>query len=554
MPSFRRVLASAADAYRGRRESVTRMAQSIREQVYAAGEAPAERSGTLTPATLARAYRAIAAQYDAEHGGSAGAPKFPQAMAHGFLLRHWARTGTAEALAMVRATFAGMVRGGIYDQVGGGFHRYSVDAHWLVPHFEKMLYDNALLARLGVELWQATGDPLVRQATEETLDWVAREMTSPAGGFYSTLDADSEGEEGKFYVWGEAELDALLGDDAAAVKAYYGVTAAGNFEGHNILHRPAAPGGDAAEPARAAAAARARPVLYEARARRVWPGRDEKVLAGWNGLMLRAVALAAAAFDRDDYRATAVANGEFLRREMVRDGGRVMRSHKDGVTRIPGFLEDHAAVALGFVALHELTFERRWLDAAREVAGAVNEWFWDEAARAFFDTARDAEPLITRPRDVADNAVPSGTSLAAELLLHLGVLLDDQALRDRARWVLETLAEPMARYGQAFGQLLGAADMAVHGATEVALVGEPGTPELAAIVRTLRTRYVPALVVAAGRAADDAVALLARREAIGGRPTAYLCRGYACELPATEPDAFAAQLAAVLAPAARPGG
>jgi uncharacterized protein YyaL (SSP411 family) len=554
MPSFRRVLASAADAYRGRRESVTRMAQSIREQVYAAGEAPAERSGTLTPATLARAYRAIAAQYDAEHGGSAGAPKFPQAMAHGFLLRHWARTGTAEALAMVRATFAGMVRGGIYDQVGGGFHRYSVDAHWLVPHFEKMLYDNALLARLGVELWQATGDPLVRQATEETLDWVAREMTSPAGGFYSTLDADSEGEEGKFYVWGEAELDALLGDDAAAVKAYYGVTAAGNFEGHNILHRPAAPGGDAAEPARAAAAARARPVLYEARARRVWPGRDEKVLAGWNGLMLRAVALAAAAFDRDDYRATAVANGEFLRREMVRDGGRVMRSHKDGVTRIPGFLEDHAAVALGFVALHELTFERRWLDAAREVAGAVNEWFWDEAARAFFDTARDAEPLITRPRDVADNAVPSGTSLAAELLLHLGVLLDDQALRDRARWVLETLAEPMARYGQAFGQLLGAADMAVHGATEVALVGEPGTPELAAIVRTLRTRYVPALVVAAGRAADDAVALLARREAIGGRPTAYLCRGYACELPATEPDAFAAQLAAVLAPAARPAG
>jgi uncharacterized protein YyaL (SSP411 family) len=554
MPSFRRVLASAADAYRGRRESVTRMAQSIREQVYAAGEAPAERSGAVTPATLARAYRAIAAQYDAEHGGSAGAPKFPQAMAHGFLLRHWARTGTAEALAMVRATFAGMVRGGIYDQVGGGFHRYSVDAHWLVPHFEKMLYDNALLARLGVELWQATGDPLVRQATEETLDWVAREMTSPAGGFYSTLDADSEGEEGKFYVWGEAELDALLGDDAAAVKAYYGVTAAGNFEGHNILHRPAAPGGDAAEPARAAAAARARPVLYEARARRVWPGRDEKVLAGWNGLMLRAVALAAAAFDRDDYRATAVANGEFLRREMVRDGGRVMRSHKDGVTRIPGFLEDHAAVALGFVALHELTFERRWLDAAREVAGAVNEWFWDEAARAFFDTARDAEPLITRPRDVADNAVPSGTSLAAELLLHLGVLLDDQALRDRARWVLETLAEPMARYGQAFGQLLGAADMAVHGATEVALVGEPGTPELAAIVRTLRTRYVPALVVAAGRAADDAVALLARREAIGGRPTAYLCRGYACELPATEPDAFAAQLAAVLAPAARPAG
>jgi len=565
MPSFTRILTSVSDAYRSKRESVAQSAAAIREQVYeAAAAARARSTGTLSPALLDRAYRGIAQQYDMKHGGLEGAPKFPQPMAFDFVLRHWRRTGTGWALEMVSNTFRKMARGGMYDQVGGGFARYSVDAVWLVPHFEKMLYDNALLGRLGVHLWQAlrNGDPStssgqaaeVRRVAEETFDWLAREMTSPAGGFYSTLDADSEGHEGKFYVWDEAELDELLGPvDAPLVKAYYGVTPPGNFEGRNILHVPHDPKlvamrAGVGEEALMDAVARAKRTLYAARAKRVWPGRDEKILAGWNGLMLRAVAEGARVFGNDALRDLAVANGEFLLREMVRAGGRVMRTHKDGVTRIPGFLEDHGAVGLGLVALYELTFERRWLDSAREVAAAAVEWFWDEEAGVFYDTAKDAERLITRPRDVTDNAVPSGTSLAVELLLHMAEYFHDVEARRRADWTLETLAEPMARYPGAFGHLLGAAELAVRGAVEVALVGDPSAADFRALGAELATRYVPSLVLAGGRPDDAAgVALLEGRPMQGGRATAYVCRGYACEAPVVEPEALAGQLEAAVA-------
>src|SRR5688572_16144040 len=346
MLAFTRVLHALADAYRNKRASIEQTAAQMKE-LYASAAAPARASGQLSAQTLESAYRSFAQRYDMRHGGFDGAPKFPQAMSLDFLLRYWRRTGTEWALEMAVQSFRRMARGGIYDQVGGGFHRYAVDAVWLVPHFEKMLYDNALLARLGAHLWQATGDDETRRVTEETIDWVAREMTSPAGGFYSTLDADSEGHEGKFYVWTEAELDELLGDDADLVKSYWGVSAAGNFEGKSILHVPfevamVAKRAGVEESRLLDAIERAKRVLYPVRARRVWPGRDEKILVGWNGLMLRAVAEAARVFARTDYREMAVRNGEFLLAEMVRDG-RVMRSHKDGVTRIQGYLEDHAA-------------------------------------------------------------------------------------------------------------------------------------------------------------------------------------------------------------------
>jgi len=546
LPSFRRVLRSVADAYRTQRGRVAETAAALRE-IYESQSAPARSSGQLSAQTLERAYRQIAAQYDPTHGGFGGAPKFPHAMALDFVLRHWRRTGGG-AVELVRHSFRAMARGGMYDQIGGGFHRYSVDARWLVPHFEKMLYDNALLARLGVHLWQATGDLETRRVTEQTLDWVAREMTAPHGGFHATLDADSEGEEGKFYVWSEAELDALLGGDARVAKAYWGVSAAGNFEGHNILHVPAEPAAvavrlDVDERRLAEAVARAVPTLYEARAKRVWPGRDEKVLAGWNGLMLRAVALAARAFGRDDYRALALRNGEFLRRELVRDGGRVMRVHADGAARIGGFLEDHAAVGLGFLSLYELTFERAWLDLARETCDATVRWFFDEASGQFYDTASDAERLITRPRDVTDNAVPAGNSLAVELLLRLGDLTHDTDMTRRASWVLETLAEPLARHGSAFGHLLGAADLAVHGATEVALVGDPAADDFGALAAAVGRAYLPALVLA-GAPPDAAggVALLADRPTTDGRATAYVCRRYVCERPVTTEAELAAQL------------
>jgi uncharacterized protein len=546
MPSFRRILTSVADAYARRRESVTQTATAIRE-IYDNAVSPALSSGALNPTTLERAYRSLVAEFDEARGGFGRAPKFPQAMAMDFLLRYARRTGTAWAAEMVAHTFRRMARGGIYDQLGGGFARYSVDAVWLVPHFEKMLYDNALLARLGVHLWQLTRDPEFRRVTEETVDWVAREMTAPSGGFYSTLDADSEGHEGKFYVWSEEEIDALLGDEARVAKAYWGVTAGGNFEGANILNVPNDPGLverrlGMSEEALAEVVARARQTLYDVRAQRVWPARDEKILAGWNGLMLRAVCAAARAFGRDDYRALAVANGEFLLREMVRDG-RVMRSHKDGATRIPGFLEDHAAVALGFLALYELTFDRKWLSEARRLSAVTCEYFWDEETRAFYDTAKDHEALITRPRDFTDNAVPSGNSLAVELLLHVGDVLNDEEMRERARWVLETLAEPMARYGTAFGHLLGAADMAVHGAVEVALVGDPGSPDFRELSAAVAMQYVPSLVLAGGPP-DEArgVALLEGRPMVGGRATAYVCRQYACEAPTVDAGELAAQV------------
>ncbi|HEU4631480.1 MAG TPA: thioredoxin domain-containing protein [Gemmatimonadaceae bacterium] len=550
MPSFTRVLRSVAEAYRTQRDRVAQTAAAVRE-LYERQAAPSRASGQVTAQTLERAYRQIVAQYDPEHGGFGGAPKFPQAMALDFVLRHWRRTGTAGALDVVRHSFRAMARGGIYDQVGGGFHRYSVDAHWLVPHFEKMLYDNALLARLGVHLWQATGDLESRRIAEETLDWVAREMTSPDGGFYSSLDADSEGEEGRFYLWDAAELDALLGEDAAIARAYWGVSAAGNFEGRNILHVPNPPDAVAGRlgidvERLALAIARARPRLYEARAQRVWPGRDEKILAGWNGLTIRAAAEAARAFGRGDYAALARRAGELLRDRMVRDDGRVWRVYAVGTAKIDGMLEDHAAAALAFLSLHELTFDRSWLALAERVAGAMVEAFWDDAAGHFYDTARDAESLVTRPREVTDNAMPSGTSLAVELLLVLGELRHDADLTRRASWVLETLAEPMARYGSAFGHLLGAADLAVRGAVEVALVGEPAAADFQALSATVGAHYLPGLVLAGGPPADgeDAVALLAGRPMLDGRATAYVCRHYACAAPTTEPAVLAEQLAA----------
>jgi uncharacterized protein YyaL (SSP411 family) len=546
LPSFRTILQSVSDAYAEKREGVTQSAEQLR-QIYEGNLGRTRADGGLTRQMLDAAYRSLSQRYDAQNGGFGTAPKFPATMVLDFLLRYWKRTGTSDALEMVLNSFRKMARGGIYDQMGGGFARYSVDASWLVPHFEKMLYDNALLTRLGAHLWQATKDEEIRRVTIETVEWLDREMAAPAGGFYSSLDADSEGHEGKFYVWDEDELDTILGADSRAFKIYYGVTLGGNFESKNILfvksdRLTAATSARVDEETLDAILARARRVLYDARARRVWPGRDEKILAAWNGLMLRGVATAARVLDRDDFGKLALRNAEFLTREMVR-GGRVMRSHKEGVTRISGFLEDHAAVALGLLAVYELTFDERWVNHAREIAEAMIEWFWDDQVGAFFDTARDAERLITRPHDVTDNATPSGTSLAVELLLHLAELQQDSEYRRRATLTLETLAEPMLRYPTAFGHLLGSADLELYGAIEVALVGAPSAAGFTALERTVAERYVPSLVLAGGAPRSrTTIKLLENRPLIDNKPTAYVCRGYACEQPVTDPNALSDQL------------
>jgi hypothetical protein len=372
-------------------------------------------------------------------------------------------------------------------------------------------------------------------------------MTAPEGGFYSSLDADSEGHEGKFYVWTDEEIDSILGADAPAFMTYYGVTASGNFEGRNIFFVPSDRKAVAArlgvdEPTLDTILARARRILYDARARRVWPARDEKILASWNGLMLRGIAAAARAFGRDDFGKLAMRNADFLAREMVRDG-RVMRSHKEGLTRISGFLEDQAAVALGFLAVYELTFDETWVSQARAIADAMIEWFWDDKVGAFFDTARDAERLITRPREVTDNAIPSGTSLAIELLLHLAELQQDADYRRRANFALTSLAEPMLRFPTAFGNLLGCADMELYGAIEVALIGERSARGFTLLERTVAERYVPSLVLAGGNFGErSTIKLLEDRPLIDDKPTAYVCRNYTCDRPVTNPELLASQL------------
>jgi uncharacterized protein len=551
MPAFTRILRSVSDAYHTKRDRVTQTAAAMHD-IYAAASAPMPPSGALGHGTLDRAYRGLAERFDPANGGFEGAPKFPQTMSLDFLLRYAARTSSAPALAMVTESFRHMARGGIYDQVGGGFHRYAVDAIWLVPHFEKMLYDNALLASLGVHLWQATTDPDVRRVTEETIAWVAREMTSPEGGFYASLDADSEGVEGKFYVWTEREIDAALGPESAAIKTYYGVTPDGNFEGANILHVPGDPAvlaqrAGISETALRAARDRARGILGTLRERRVRPGRDDKILAAWNGLMLRAVSGAARAFGNPEHRTLALANAEFLRRTLVRPGGRVMRTQTAGVTKIGGYLEDHASVALGFLGTYEMTADRTWLGLAREIATAIGEWFWDDASGTLYDTARDADPLITRPRDLPDNAVPSGTSLTIDLYLHLAELLDDATLRQRALGTLEALAEPMARHPAAFGYALGAADMAINGAVAVALVGEPAGAGYRALDAVIGRHYVPSLVLAGGPPGESAgIALLDGRPEVNGAATAYVCHHYMCDTPQTDPAKLAAQISAAV--------
>ena len=548
MPSFQRVLEGVADAWANKQASVTKTTASMRD-LYAASTERTRVTGALDESLLSRAMSSLVQRYEPRFGGFDGAPKFPPTMTLDFLLRQWARTGEAQALEMATHTMRCMIRGGIYDQVGGGFSRYTVDAYWLVPHFEKMLYDNALLVRLGVYLWQATGDAEFRRAAEETIGWLAREMTSPHGGFYSSLDADSEGHEGRYYVWDANEIDSLLGEDAALVRAYWSVTGDGNFEGRNILFVARDPADVAGEqgvtvPELQTAIERAARILYDARERRVRPARDEKILAGWNGLMLRGLAEAARAFGGGELRAMAIRNGEFLFRELVRDD-RVLRSYKDGVAKISGFLEDHAAVALGAHALYQLTFDRKWLERARRLADGIMARFWDEEAQAFFDTAADAEPLVTRPRDVTDNAIPSGSSLAAELLLLLGDLYARGEYTRRATYILETLAEPMARYPTAFGHALGAVDMAVRGAVEVAIAGDPGDGAFASLVREVSSRYVPSLVLAGGEGnAADGITLLEGRG--GKEPVAYVCRAYACDVPTDDPEVLGLQLDAVL--------
>ncbi|HSG09003.1 MAG TPA: thioredoxin domain-containing protein [Longimicrobiales bacterium] len=552
IPSFRQVLEAAGRAYRERPGDVRRGAAELLSALASGdprGQAGPEGDAEPGTALLDESVRFLERQYDPAHGGFGRAPKFPQPSTLEILLRQNVRTGDPRSLQMAVHTLRRMAAGGIRDHLGGGFHRYSVDARWLVPHFEKMLYDNALLAQAYLDAFRITGDVELREVATDTLGYILSDLRGPDGGFFSARDADSEGEEGRFYVWTAEEVAAALPeDDARTFMHTYDVTPGGNFEGRNILWLPHDPEAvareEGLEPGESRdRLARARAVLLEVRARREAPFRDEKVLVNWNGLALRALAEAGGALDRPDYLDAARRGSAFIL-AALRPDGRLLHTYKDGVAKIPGFLDDHAALGNALLSLHESTLEPRWLEEARWCCDEILSRFWSEEEGLLHDTAHDAETLFVRPRDVMDNAIPSGNSLAAELMLRAGHLFDVERYRDAARRILAREAALVQRYPSAFGRLLAAVDRLYSPPLEVALVGDPAAPETRSLLTTVLSSFHPNRTVT-GRHPDGdegAVPLLADRPPVGGKPTAYVCRGYSCRAPVTDVVALKAAL------------
>ncbi len=570
-PGFPRLLEALAAWYHDHRDEVEAQAQGMRD-IYQASErlrleAPPELlDGTekIDPAILARMANSDLASFDPENGGLRGAPKFPHALGLEFLLRMEQRRQAPDRendptshdlnpdlLALVTVTLDHMAAGGIHDQIGGGFHRYSTDTVWLTPHFEKMLYDNALLALVYLRAWQVTGELRYRAVCEQTIDYLLREMFDPSGAFYSSQDADSEGEEGRFYVWTADEFRAALGDaDASVAQLVWGISERGNFEERNIPHitrtveEVAESLGIPVDEARATLE-RARERLYEVRSQRVWPGRDDKAITSWNALALRALAEAAQALGRDDYYQVAVKSATFLTETMMRDG-RLLRSWRLGVAKLDAYLEDYAGLANALISVYELTGDSRYVADAHTLAEAIVTRFWDEEVTGFFDTASDHERLIGRPRELTDNVTPSGTSLACEALLRLSALTGEMRYRELAARALLSLIPLALRSPSGFGRTLCALDDLIGPFYEVALLGAANDARLQALREVVTKQWRPRLVLAVA-APDDAeaksaVALLTERPQVNGQPSAYVCQGFVCKRPVTDPTALAALL------------
>ena len=538
-PGFKRLLQQIKETYRLRRVEIEAgEAETIRKLREASQWSIAEE--VIQETVLDDAYDGCRRQFDSHHGGFGGAPKFPSAMILASLLRYSIRRDNASALDMANLTLEEMARGGIYDQLGGGFHRYSVDERWLIPHFEKMLYDNALLARVYLEAHQLTGNPFYRTVVEETLDFVGREMRHPMGGFYSAQDADSEGEEGKFYAWTSAEIVDVLGEeDARIFNDYFDVTSTGNFEGSNVLH----PRLELAAHARNLGMSpanltdlldQARQKLFQVRETRIKPGLDDKVLSSWNGLMLTAFAEAAFTLDRPDYLEIAVSNAEFLSTQMVAQD-RLFRTWKDGDAKLNGYLEDYALVVEGWIATYQATGDVRWLDDAAELTEAQIRLFWDTENKDFYFTPSDHERLLVRHKEYMDNASPSGNAVACFNLLRLAKILGKKEYLEKAENMLGRVNRALSRHPLAFGYWLQALDFYLGPVRELALVG-PQT-ELQQLLSAIRKCYLPNKVLASSETIDDAlgrkVPLLAGKVALEGKATAYVCQDYACQRPVT---------------------
>jgi uncharacterized protein YyaL (SSP411 family) len=552
MPGFKRVLTVMAQLYRERRGEVISSSTELVEHVRYSHFPSSDNSlHTLTSTLLDQAFRTLLPQFDHAHGGFGVAPKFPQPMNLEFLLRYYFRTAQGQALQMVEHTLNAMARGGIYDHLGGGFHRYSTDHQWLVPHFEKMLYDNALLARLYLHAYLVTGDVLYKQICEGTLDYVLREMTGPHGGFYSSQDADSEGDEGKYFVWSSDEIESLLDKEEASVfRAYYGVTDSGNFEGDNILNIARARetlARDINIPLTKLdeILERGCKILLEARDCRVPPGMDDKVVTAWNGLMLRTFAEAACSLNREDYKQAAIANGTFLLKELYKNG-RLMRTYRQGKARHLGYLEDYSSLIDGLLALYEATFQRGWLDKARSLTDEMADLFWEDTDSSFYDTATDHEKLIMRPRDFFDNAVPCGSSIAVDVLLRMASFTGENKYSAMAHTALWSMAQLIQRHPGGFGHWLCALDYYISKPKEIAIIGDLTAVATQDLLQKVYGKFLPNRILAAmpseGADLSDGIPLLQGRHAIEGRPTAYVCEGYACQMPAVSPEALDEQL------------
>ena len=546
MPGFPRVLEAVSDAYASRREEVEQQAKMLADHLTSQLAVPAgERDPAI--AQLDAAAARIAATFDAVHGGFGGAPKFPAPMTLEFLLRSWRRTGDDAALTMVTRTLDAMAAGGINDHLGGGFARYSTDAHWLVPHFEKMLYDNALLAHAYVEGYRATGDARYAETARAMLDFMLAELQTDDGGFASALDADSEGVEGRFYVWAYGEFMSVLTDaglddgERRLLADYWGLTEAGNWESTNVLHRP-----DGAE-APPQLVERARAALLAARARRARPARDDKQIAAWNGLALRAFGHAALVLADDRYLATTRELVGFIQAHLLRDGGRLWRTARAGRAHTPAFAEDYFAIADGLLVAHAALGDSAPLLLALSLVDTAVRDFWDNAAGTFVDTSAEHDRTVAQPRGLIDNATPSANSLAADVLQRLALLAGNEDFDRRARSILRAVAPALDRQPSAFGRMLAAADRMLGEQVDVVVASDADDGTGRALREAARAPYVPNLVLTSVATGDPHAAwpLYQGKIARGASATAYACRGYACDEPTTDPRHLAEQVTAL---------
>jgi uncharacterized protein YyaL (SSP411 family) len=561
-PGFRTVLESIVRTWETRRQDIEQSAEEITGYIRQSMQMRTGEAETVTPDLLRKAADELAHAYDPVHGGFSPAPKFPSAPSIQVLLRQYVHNGDEKLSEMALETLRKMARGGIYDHLGGGFHRYSVDEKWLVPHFEKMLYDNGQLVQAYLEAYQVSRDPLFSRVARETLDYVLRDMTDPSGGFYSAEDADSEGQEGKFYIWSRREIENILGaDDAAVFSAYYGVADDGNFSSHepyhagqNILHVARSPEEVAAElgipPEQLEERlAPMREKLLAEREKRVRPGRDDKILASWNALMISAFAHGYQVLEEPRYLEAAKAAADFVLTQMVKDG-ELQHSYRRGQARFPGYLDDYAFMSVALVDLYETDFDVRWLREAEWLVEKMIEDLWDPSEGGFYFTGETHKHLIARDKPVYDGAEPSGNSMATLALLRLGILLDKEEYREKARRVLEINHVNLRTSPRAFLKMLVAMDFHLTPPKEIAVIGKPESQGTRAMLAEVHGRFIPNKVIALMEGAlpeaalvEGMVPLLKGKTPVDGHATVYVCRNFACRAPVTTPEALAKALA-----------